>query len=131
MFLKFKFQVARRREEEAEKGQEGMKPAKTSELDIENETFRENGENDHNSATETNGKYDNCVNDFDKTENDLVASTDSLDGELGDEDEDEEEEEVVKVASDPAASDLAVLLREGNRQAPSEITHNVCKCFLV
>jgi len=108
-------EVARRREEEAEKGQEGMKPAKSSELYIENETFRENGENDHNSATETNGKYDNCVNDFDKTENDLVASTDSLDGELGDEDEDEEEEEVVKVASDPAASDLAVLLREGNR----------------
>jgi len=108
-------EVARRREEEAERGQEGMKPAKTSELYIENETFRENGENDHNSATETNGKYDNCENDFDKTENDLVASTDSLDGELGDEDEDEEEEEVVKVASDPAASDLAVLLREGNR----------------
>merc|ERR1719180_693813 len=68
-------------------------------------------ENDHNSATETNGKYDNCENDFDKTENDLVASTDSLDGELGDDDE----EDVVKVASDPAASDLAVLLREGNR----------------
>jgi len=108
-------EVARRREEEAERGQEGMKPAKTSELYIENETFRENGENDHNSATETNGKYDNCENDFDKTENDLVASTDSLDGELGDDDEDEEEEEVVKVASDPAASDLAVLLREGNR----------------
>jgi len=108
-------EVARRSEEEAERGQEGMKPAKTSELYIENETFRENGENDHNSATETNGKYDNCENDFDKTENDLVASTDSLDGELGDEDEDEEEEEVVKVASDPAASDLAVLLREGNR----------------
>merc|ERR1719228_1065723 len=108
-------EVARRREEEAERGQEGMKPAKTSELYIENETFRENGENDHNSATETNGKYGNCENDFDKTENDLVASTDSLDGELGDEDEDEEEEEVVKVASDPAASDLAVLLREGNR----------------
>jgi len=109
-------EVARRREEEAERGQEGMKPAKTSELYIENETFSENGggENDHNSATETNGKYDNCENDFDKTENDLVASTDSLDGELGDEDEDEEEE-VVKVASDPAASDLAVLLREGNR----------------
>ena len=111
------FQVARRREEEAERGQEGMKPAKTSELYIEIETFSENGggENDHNSATETNGKYDNCENDFDKTENDLVASTDSLDGELGDEDDDEEEE-VVKVASDPAASDLAVLLREGNRQ---------------
>jgi len=108
-------EVARWREEEAERGQEGMKPAKTSELYIENETFRENGENDHNSATETNGKYDNCENDFDKTENDLVASTDSLDGELGDDDEDEEEEEVVKVASDPAASDLAVLLREGNR----------------
>merc|ERR1719447_2167028 len=108
-------EVARRREEEAERGQEGMKPAKTSELYIENETFRENGENDHNSATETNGKYDNCEHDFDKTENDLVASTDSLDGELGDDDEDEEEEEVVKVASDPAASDLAVLLREGNR----------------
>jgi len=108
-------EVARRREEEAERGQEGMKPAKTSELYIENETFRENGENDHNSATETNGKYDNCENDFDKTENDLVASTDSLDGELGDDDEDEEEEEVVKVTSDPAASDLAVLLREGNR----------------
>jgi len=109
-------EVARRREEEAERGQEGMKPAKTSELYIENETFSENGggENDHNSATETNGKYDNCENDFDKTENDLVASTDSLDGELGDEDDDEEEE-VVKVASDPAASDLAVLLREGNR----------------
>jgi len=108
-------EVARRREEEAERGQEGMKLAKTSELYIENETFRENGENDHNSATETNGKYDNCENDFDKTENDLVASTDSLDGELGDEDEDDEEEEVVKVASDPASSDLAVLLREGNR----------------
>merc|ERR1719350_210091 len=108
-------EVARRSEEEAERGQEGMKPAKTSELYIENETFRENGENDHNSATETNGKYDNCENDFDKTENDLVASTDSLDGELGDEDEDDEEEEVVKVASDPAASDMAVLLREGNR----------------
>merc|ERR1719382_958896 len=109
-------EVARRREEEAERGQEGVKPAKTSELYIENETFSENGggENDHNSATETNGKYDNCENDFDKTENDLVASTDSLDGELGDEDDDEEEE-VVKVASDPAASDLAVLLREGNR----------------
>merc|ERR1719228_587198 len=107
-------EVARRREEEAEKGQEGMKPAKTSELYIENETFRENGENDHNSATETNGKYDNCVNDFDKTENDLVASTDSLDGELGDEDEDEEED-VVKVTTDAAPSDLAVLLREGNR----------------
>merc|ERR1719220_3015342 len=93
-----------------------MKPAKTSKLYIEIETFSENGggENDHNSATETNGKYDNCENDFDKTENDLVTSTDSLDGELGDEDEDEEEE-VVKVASDPAASDLAVLLREGNR----------------
>merc|ERR1719180_760573 len=71
-------------------------------------------ENDHNSATETNGKYDNCENDFDKTENDLVASTDSLDGELGDDDEDEEED-VVKMASDPASSDLAVLLREGNR----------------
>merc|ERR1719312_280028 len=108
-------EVARRREEEAERGQEGMKPVKTSELYIENETFRENGENDHNSATETNGKYGNCENDFDKTENDLVASTDSLDGELGDEDEDEEEEEVVKVTSDPASSDLAVLLREGNR----------------
>ena len=116
MLQKFNFQVARRREEEAERGQEGMKLAKTSELYIENETFRENGENDHNSATETNGKYDNCENDFDKTENDLVASTDSLDGELGDEDEDDEEEEVVKVASDPASSDLAVLLREGNRQ---------------
>merc|ERR1719454_2097188 len=108
-------EVARRREEEAERGQEGMKPVKTSELYIENETFRENGENDHNSATETNGKYGNCENDFDKTENDLVASTDSLDGELGDEDEDEEEEEVVKVAPDPASSDLAVLLRESNR----------------
>ena len=117
--------MARRREEEAERGQEGMKPAKTSELYIENETFRENGENDHNSATETNGKYDNCEHDFDKTENDLVASTDSLDGELGDDDEDEEEEEVVKVASDPAASDLAVLLREGNRQVPSKITYNI------
>merc|ERR1719447_1623332 len=105
-------EVARRREEEAERGQEGVKPAKTSELYIENETFRENGENDHNSATETNGKYDNCENDFDKTENDLVASTDSLDGELG---EDDEDEEVVKVTSDPAASDLAVLLREGKR----------------
>ena len=124
MLLKFNFQVARRREEEAERGQEGMKLAKTSELYIENETFRENGENDHNSATETNGKYDNCENDFDKTENDLVASTDSLDGELGDEDEDDEEEEVVKVASDPASSDLAVLLREGNRQVYlQEITH--------
>jgi len=109
-------EVARRREEDAERGQEGLKPTKTSELYIENETFSENGggENDHNSATETNGKYDNCENDFDKTENDLVASTDSLDGELGDDDEDEEED-VVKVASDPAASDLAVLLREGNR----------------
>merc|ERR1719350_1186895 len=107
-------EVARRREEEAERGQEGMKPAKTSELYIENETFSENGGNDHNSATETNGKYDNCENDFDKTENDLVSSTDSLDGELGDEDEDEEED-VVKVTSDAAPSDLAVLLREGNR----------------
>merc|ERR1712083_112158 len=48
------------------------------------------------------------------TENSLVASTDSLDGELGDEEEDDEEE-VVKVSTDPAASDLAVLLREGNR----------------
>ena len=37
-----------------------MKPSKTSELYIENETFSENGENDHISATETNGKYDNC-----------------------------------------------------------------------
>ena len=117
--------MARRREEEAERGQEGMKPVKTSELYIENETFRENGENDHNSATETNGKYGNCENDFDKTENDLVASTDSLDGELGDEDEDEEEEEVVKVASDPASSDLAVLLRESNRQVLSEITSTI------
>merc|ERR1719228_1871797 len=107
-------EVARRREEEAERGQEGVKPAKTSELYIENETFSENGGNDHNSATETNGKYDNCENDFDKTENDLVSSTDSLDGELGDEDEDEEED-VVKVTTDAAASDLAVLLREGNR----------------
>jgi len=107
-------EVARRREEEAERGQEGVKPAKTSELYIENETFSENGGNDHNSATETNGKYDNCENDFDKTENDLVSSTDSLDGELGDEDEDEEED-VVKVTSDAAPSDLAVLLREGNR----------------
>jgi len=107
-------EVARRREEEAERGQEGMKPSKTSELYIENETFSENGENDHISATETNGKYDNCENDFEKTENSLVASTDSLDGELGDEEEDDEEE-VVKVSTDPAASDLAVLLREGNR----------------
>merc|ERR1711936_661774 len=85
------------------------KPSKTSELYIENETFSENGENDHISATETNGKYDNCENDFEKTENSLVASTDSLDGEEGD------EEEVVKVSTDPAVSDLAVLLREGNR----------------
>merc|ERR1712013_922326 len=46
-------EVARRREEEAERGQEGVKPAKTSELYIENETFSENGGNDHNSATET------------------------------------------------------------------------------
>merc|ERR1719445_604433 len=107
-------EVARRREEEVERGQEGVKPAKTSELYIENETFSENGGNDHNSATETNGKYDNCENDFDKTENDLVSSTDSLDGELGDEDEDEEED-VVKVTTDAAPSDLAVLLREGNR----------------
>ena len=99
-----------------------MKPSKTSELYIENETFSENGENDHISATETNGKYDNCENDFEKTENSLVASTDSLDGELGDEEEDDEEE-VVKVSTDPAASDLAVLLREGNRQVSSEI-HN-------
>merc|ERR1719350_639240 len=111
-------EVARRREEEAERGQEGVKPAKTSELYIENETFSENGGNDHNSATETNGKYDNCENDFDKTENDLVSSTDSLDGELGDEDEDEEED-VVKVTTDAAPSDLAVLLREGNRFASS------------
>ena len=66
MLLKFNLQVARRREEEAERGQEGMKPAKTSELYIENETFRENGENDHNSATETNGKYDNCENKMHK-----------------------------------------------------------------
>merc|ERR1719187_510829 len=107
-------EVARRREEEVERGQEGVKPAKTSELYIENETFSENGGNDHNSATETDGKYDNCENDFDKTENDLVSSTDSLDGEWGDEDEDEEED-VVKVTSDAAPSDLAVLLREGNR----------------
>ena len=112
--------MARRREEEAERGQEGVKPAKTSELYIENETFSENGGNDHNSATETNGKYDNCENDFDKTENDLVSSTDSLDGELGDEDEDEEEY-VVKVTSDAAPSDLAVLLREGNRFASSSM----------
>ena len=118
MFSNFLFQVARRREEEAERGQEGVKPAKTSELYIENETFSENGGNDHNSATETNGKYDNCENDFDKTENDLVSSTDSLDGELGDEDEDEEED-VVKVTADAAPSDLAVLLREGNRFASS------------
>ena len=116
----FLFQVARRREEEAERGQEGVKPAKTSELYIENETFSENGGNDHNSATETNGKYDNCENDFDKTENDLVSSTDSLDGELGDEDEDEEED-VVKVTSDASPSDLAVLLREGNRFASSSM----------
>ena len=119
-FFIFLFQVARRREEEAERGQEGVKPAKTSELYIENETFSENGGNDHNSATETNGKYDNCENDFDKTENDLVSSTDSLDGELGDEDEDEEED-VVKVTADAAPSDLAVLLREGNRFASSSM----------
>merc|ERR1719187_2274677 len=50
---------------------------KKSELFIENESFSENGDI---VVTETNGKYCEDESDFDKTENDMAGSTDSLDG---------------------------------------------------
>lgn len=52
---------------------------KKSELFIENESFSENGDI---VVTETNGKYCEDESDFDKTENDMAGSTDSLDGEV-------------------------------------------------
>lgn len=89
---------------------EGIK-ART-ELYIENESFSENGGGEDLGATETNGKYD-CESDFDKTDNALVGSTDSLDGE--DMAEDDEEEEEAGPGSEAGQTDLAVLMREGNR----------------
>merc|ERR1719320_1178930 len=50
---------------------------KKSDLFIENESFSENGDI---VVTETNGKYCEDESDFDKTENDMAGSTDSLDG---------------------------------------------------
>jgi len=52
---------------------------KKSDLFIENESFSENGDI---VVTETNGKYCEDESDFDKTENDMAGSTDSLDGEI-------------------------------------------------
>jgi len=52
---------------------------KKSELYIENESFSENGDI---VVTETNGKYCEEESDLDKTDNDMAGSTDSLDGEL-------------------------------------------------
>jgi len=52
---------------------------KKSELYIENESFSENGDI---VVTETNGKYCEEESDLDKTENDMAGSTDSLDGEI-------------------------------------------------
>ena len=72
---------------------EGIKSK--AELYIENESFSENGGENENSATETNGKYDCSESDFDKTENDMVASADSLDGEaVVEEDEDDDEDDL-------------------------------------
>jgi len=52
---------------------------KKTELYIENESFSENGDI---VVTETNGKYCEEESDLDKTENDMAGSTDSLDGEI-------------------------------------------------
>jgi len=53
-----------------------IKNSKT-ELYIENESFSENGGNSqHSGLTETNGKYDS-ESDLDKTENDMIGSTES------------------------------------------------------
>jgi len=89
-----------------------------TELYIENESFRENGGGELEAHSETtNGKYAEDESDSEKTENDITASRDSLDGDLGEEEEDEEdedeEEEEVEVGR--SGGDLAVLLREGNR----------------
>merc|ERR1719228_3204643 len=93
-------EVARRREEEAEnmndlnssQTEANIKSSKT-ELYIENESFSENGGNSqHSGLTETNGKYDS-ESHLDKTENDMIGSTDSLDGEkMAEDDEDDEDE---------------------------------------
>ena len=87
-----------------------VKGSKT-ELYIENESFSENGGLDHalHSTSETvNGKYDCESEDFDKTDNDLVSSRDSIDVEdMGDDDDDEE--------GQGQESDLGLLLREGER----------------
>lgn len=88
---------------------EGVK--NKAELYIENESFSENGGENENSATETNGKYSCSESDLDKTENDLVGSADSLDGDA----EEEDEEEDLAGSVPESERDLAVLLREGNR----------------
>jgi len=88
-----------------------VKSSKT-ELYIENESFSENGGTNEHSAKETNGKYDS---DLDKTENDMVGSTDSLDGEEMTEDDDDEDDDDNEAGSLPEEADLSVLLREGNR----------------
>jgi len=96
-----------------------IKNSKT-ELYIENESFSENGGNSqHSGLTETNGKYDS-ESDLDKTENDMIGSTDSLDGEkMAEDDEDDEDEDNDDnhhvTGSVPEEGDLSVLLREGNR----------------
>merc|ERR1712179_701079 len=52
---------------------------KKYDLFIENESFSENGDI---VVTETNGKYCEDESDFDKTDNDMAGSADSLDGEI-------------------------------------------------
>lgn len=97
-----------------------IKNSKT-ELYIENDSFSENGGNSqHSGLTETNGKYDS-ESDLDKTENDMIGSTDSLDGDKmaeddeDDEDEDNDDNHQHLTANQTEEGDLSVLLREGNR----------------
>eukprot|EP00092_Neocalanus_flemingeri_P037773 GFUD01041121.1.p1 GENE.GFUD01041121.1~~GFUD01041121.1.p1 ORF type:complete len:760 (-),score=245.19 GFUD01041121.1:42-2321(-) len=90
---------------------------KKSELYIENESFSENGDI---VVTETNGKYCEEESDLDKTENDMAGSTDSLDGEI---DNNEHRFNVVLTGSVPetAATEnsdptkLAKLLEDSSR----------------
>jgi len=88
---------------------------KKSELFIENDSYSENGDI---VVTETNGKYCEDDSDFDKTDNDMAGSTDSLDGEI---DNSEHRFNVILTGSVPEEAEntdptkLAKLLEDSSR----------------
>jgi pSer/pThr/pTyr-binding forkhead associated (FHA) protein len=83
---------------------------KKSELFIENDSYSENGDI---VVTETNGKYCEDDSDFDKTDNDMAGSTDSLDGSVPEEAENTDPTKLAKLLED--SSRLRGLVEDLNK----------------